>query len=145
MLERKGYAMAKVRPVDLATVPQLRPQDLRLLWVNDWYDGPVEGVVEHKNRRCLMVLQHHGDLARGDAYRWVVWNLSPEQLAEEERWHALFAKHVGDHWCTHDDTHPPSSEEELDPERFYGPLRSRTPLDLSANEAVGWIDELPQR
>jgi len=47
-----------MQDVDLAESPQLAAADLRLLWVNDCYDGPLEAIVEHEGARCLMLL--HG-------------------------------------------------------------------------------------
>ena len=37
--------------VDLTALPKMAPTDLRLLWVNDWYDGPLEAVVENAGER----------------------------------------------------------------------------------------------
>ncbi len=132
--------------VHLATLPKLTPADVRLLWVDDWYDGPLEAMVEHRGERCLMVL-YDRPVARSDddEYRWLLVRLTPEQLAEEERWHGLFAQHVGVHWCFHDEQpHVFPADAERDPALFYGPHRARAKLDLAANAALGWLDELPK-
>ena len=47
-------------------------------------------------------------------FRWLLVRLTPEQAAEEERWHLLFAQHVGEHWCFHPDSphaFPPAATE----------------------------------
>lgn len=132
--------------VVLERLPKLSPSDLRLLWVNDWYDGPLEAVVEHGGARCLMVLHHH-EVASDTPYKWVVFELTPEQLAEEQKWHALYVEHVGDHWCFHDASavpHPPPAQPR-DPERFQTLYESRESVDLSSNVALGWTDEMPKR
>jgi hypothetical protein len=135
--------MADLPPVDLAKLPRIDPGAVRLLWVNDWYDGPLEAVVEHAGERCLMVLHDRRALGTGDhPFRWLLVRLAPEQIAEEERWHALFAEHVGQHWCMHPEPHPPLAEPG-DPERFYGPLRARAKVDLTGNAVLGWLDEIP--
>jgi hypothetical protein len=131
-----------MQDVDLADLPQLAAADLRLLWVNDWYDGPLEAVVEHGGERCLMVL--HGKL---DAYveqpmNWVIFRLSAAQWLDEEHWHALFEEHVGHHWCFHAEA-PPEPIEPRDPTRFYDPYAKRAPRTLG--EALGWVDEMPAR
>ena len=128
--------------VDLTVLPKLAPTDLRLLWVNDWYDGPLEAVVEYVGERRLMVL--HGDDRPDDdtPMRWVLFRLSPEQWSEEERWHALFEDHVGHHWCFHHET-PPESPEAHDARRFYEPYAKRTPRVLESSAASGWVDEMP--
>lgn len=131
--------------VDLTVLPKLAPTDLRLLWVNDWYDGPLEAVVEHAGERQLMVL-HSDDLADDQApMRWVLFRLSSTQWAEEERWHALFEEHVGHHWCFHHETPPesPDSPESQDVRRFYEPYAKRTPRVLETGAACGWVDEMP--
>src|SRR5690606_23904989 len=56
--------------VELERLPKLSPADLKLLWVNDFYDGPLEAVVEHRGACCLMVLHHH-DVSSDNPYKWV--------------------------------------------------------------------------
>ena len=142
-----GKHVTKVPEVELATLPKIAPSDLRLLWVNDWYDGPLEAVVEHASERCLMVL-HHEDASAEQPYSWLVIRLSAEQQADEDKWHALYVQHVGEHWCFHGPTvaHPrPEPEPEPDAERFFGALRTRPTFDLAASTVVGWADEMPAR
>ncbi|MBX3185547.1 MAG: hypothetical protein KF819_00975 [Labilithrix sp.] len=134
--------MAKVPSVDISTLPKLAASELRLLWVNDWYDGPLEAVVEHDGARCLMVLD--GTIDVENAMRWLLFHLTAEQWVEEEKWHALFEEHVGHHWCF-DHEERPEPETPRDPERFYGPYRSRAPLDLSSARPFAWVDEMPAR
>jgi hypothetical protein len=132
--------------VQLERLQKLSPGDLRLLWVNDWYEGPLEAVVEHRGTRCLMVL-HHQDVHSDNPYKWVLFELTPEQLAEEQKWHGLYVEHVGDHWCFHDGSviaHP-APVQPRDPERFHALYKEREDLDLSANVALGWTDEMPKR
>jgi hypothetical protein len=137
--------MGKIAGVELDALPKRQATDLRLLWVNDWYDGPLEAVVEHDGERQLMVL--HDDHAPVDVekpMRWVLFRLSPEQWTEEERWHALFEEHVGHHWCFHHDPAPEPTESQ-DARRFYEPYAKRTPRNLDAGAACGWVDEMPAK
>ena len=136
--------MDKVPSIDLSALPKLAPSDLRLLWVNDWYDGPLEAVVEHRGERCLMVLHHH-EISSDKPYQWLVLRMTPAQLEDEERWHKLFAEQVGDHWCFHGDLklHDAPGGEGRDPATFYDAFKTRAPLDLTKNEAIGWLDEMP--
>jgi len=137
-----GDAMVRARDVDLSGLPKLAGGDLRLLWVNDWYDGPLEAVVERGGERLLMVL--HGEVAthRPDPPRWVLFSLSATAWQEEERWHALFEEHVGHHWCFHHEEEPaPSSARE--PSTFYDAYAKRPPRALDAADAVAWTDEMP--
>jgi hypothetical protein len=130
--------------VDLATLRKLTPRDVRLLWVDDWYDGPLEAMVEHDGERCLMVLYDREVLGTEEPYRWLLVRLTPEQRADEEKWHDLFAKHVGEHWCMHPETpHQVTEDEPIDPDIFYRAYAARAAPDFSKNEAIGWLDEMP--
>lgn len=138
--------MPKTPPLDLGALPKLTPSDVRLLWVNDFYDAPLEAIVEHEGVRCIMVL-HDRSAVTDDALRWVIFRLSAEQLAEEQRWHDLFAEHVGEHWCFHREPHvrTAAATGKRAPERFYDAFKTRVPLVLEPHEAIGWLDEIPQR
>ena len=130
--------------VDFSALPKLAAGDLRLLWVNDWYDGPLEAVVELAGERCLMVLHRKAgaDVNVEEPMQWVLYRLLPAQWAEEERWHALFEEHVGHHWCfNHEAT--PEPADARDTKRFYESHATRTPRSLGANTALGWVDEMP--
>jgi hypothetical protein len=131
--------------IDLNVLPKLAPSDLRLLWVNDWYDGPLEAVVEHAGERQLMVLHDEGRADDEVPMRWVLYRLTPEQWTEEERWHSLFEEHVGHHWCFHHETPAPESPENHDALRFYEPYAKRAPRALESGSACAWVDEMPSR
>ena len=129
-----------MQDVDLARLPHLAAADLRLLWVNDWYDGPLEAVVEHGAERCLMILHGNDVVDVEKPMQWVLFRLSAEQWTDEERWHSLFEEHVGHHWCFHAEE-PPEPIEPNDARRFYEPYAKRSPRLLG--EALGWVDEMP--
>jgi hypothetical protein len=135
--------MHDVSTVDLDQLPKLAASELRLLWVNDWYDGPLEAVVEHERERCLMVLHSGGQLDTDKPMKWVLFHLSAERWKEEERWHELFEVHVGHHWCFHHDPPLPEPTEARDSRRFYDPYAGRKPRELDLQKAVGWVDEMP--
>lgn len=136
--------MPKPSDVVLTALPKLEASDVRLLWVNDWYDGPLEAVVERAGERLLMVLHAMPESRSDDApWQWLLYPLTPAQWAEEDRWHALFEEHVGHHWCFHHEAMP--EPESRDSERFYGLYKSRTPLDLSSNVPVAWLDQMPAK
>jgi hypothetical protein len=129
---------------DLSSLPKLAPTDLRLLWVNDWYDGPLEAVIEHGGERCLMVLNGGSTPDVERPMKWVLYRLSKAQWADEDRWHALFEEHVGHHWCF-DHEAPPEPEEPRETKHFYEPYAKREPRTLERREAFAWVDEMPAR
>lgn len=136
--------MPTLPKLDLAGLPKIAPSDLKLLWVNDWYEGPLEAVVELRGARCLMVLLDKSKVDR-DEYQWVVFELSPEQAADQEKWHALYAEHVGDHWCFHDDSITHTSAPEISSaDTFFSMYRARAPIVLHEDKARGWTDEIPK-
>jgi hypothetical protein len=92
------------------------------------------------------MMLHRHEPAAEKPYLWVVFKLTDEQLTDEERWHRLFAEHVGDHWCFHEGTFVhPAPAAERDPRKFYEPFRERADIDLRREDALGWVDEMPAR
>jgi hypothetical protein len=138
--------LQKIPQVELSKLKKIAAADFRLLWVNDWYDGPLEAIVELADEPCLMVLHSEDPTSDKSPYRWLILRLTSDQRTDEEKWHALFVEHVGDHWCFHDTTkypHPNPATPNPKPEKFYEPYRARPPLDVSNNEVLGWADEMP--
>lgn len=133
-------------PIVPGSLPQLAASDVRLLWVNDWYDVPREAVVEHAGRRCLLRLEDPSALDGSGTVRWLVYPLDASQLREHARWHEEYALHVGTHWCFHDEPHETFAEQEDDerqPERFMASHRNKTPVPLTTLTPVAWLDALP--
>ena len=131
-------------PVDLTTLAQIPASAVRLLWVNDWFDGPREAVVEHGGERCLLVPHDPDAVAREvPPYRWLLYRLEPERLREEERWHALFVHHVGDHWCFHPETPHAAEPGDRDPRIFQAAIAERRPLPVEGEAPLGWLDQMP--
>lgn len=131
-------------PVDLGTLPQISPADVRLLWVNDWYEGPNEAVVEHGGRPCLLVLHDRSVLGeQPPPYRWLLYPLDAERFADEQKWHALFVHHVGDHWCFHPETAHAPETGERDPRIFQAAVDRRTAERGPDEKPVGWLDQFP--
>lgn len=137
--------MLEVPAVDVDALPKLAAGDVRLLWVNDWYDGPLEAVVEHGGVQKLMVLHPDDKVDVEQPMRWVLFGLSPEQWREEERWHSLFEQHVGHHWCFHHAEPPEEPAEPRNQQLFYDAYARRAPRTIDPSTATGWVDEMPTR
>ncbi len=132
--------MFDATPIDLGSLSELAVEDVRILWINDWYDGPIEAVAEYRGERCLMVVHDPDVITTALPWRWVLFSLTPSQREEEERWHRRFVEHVGAHWDCTGGPHPIASG---DHEQFYGPHRERRPRSLAQHEAIGWIASVP--
>lgn len=130
--------------VDLAGLSQIASDQVRLLWVNDWFDGPREAIVEHGGEHFLLVPHDRQAVAEQvPPYRWLLYRLSADRFVEEQRWHALFCHHVGDHWCFHPDMPHAPETGERDPSVFYAAVEARPARDLDAETPFGWVDQMP--
>ena len=68
-----------------------------------------------------------------------MYDLTATEADEEERWHALFVEHVGDHWPFNEGargTVKPTSEHG----KFYDAYAKRLPVDYSSNPVLGWFE-----
>ena len=69
---------------------------VRWLWINNWYDGPLEGVVQVGEERLYAIVK---DQKEDWTRVFELLRLSPEDWAKEDERHALFCECVGTHWC----------------------------------------------
>lgn len=128
-----------VSDVSLAPSERLDADEFRLLWVDDWYDGPLAGMVARGGERFYLVVHDRGVLGTDQPWRWVALRLSPAALDEQLEQHALFAHHVGEHWCSHE-ARDPEIEGERSPGAFYAQQATRPSLTRADAEVVGWFD-----
>jgi hypothetical protein len=127
---------------DYARVPHLEPSDVQLLWACDFWDGPLNGVLTFRGERHWYETVAGGPDDPSRARVAVVVRLTPEQLAEEERWHRLFQEKVGTHmdvvpgrnW-TPDLVEPQDKHHE-----FYEPYAKRAPLEIGDGDVLGWFE-----
>src|ERR1017187_10939146 len=105
-------------------VQKLDRKDLRLLWYADFWDGPINGlcICDEKKSWFEMVAENEDDFPDVMQRRFLVFELSPEQLVEEEYWHELFRQKVGTH-CDFEEPHPEVKPPELHP-AYYEAHRS---------------------
>ena len=78
----------------------LNHKDFKMLWANDWYDGPLSGMALYKNEKCFYFLE---DILFEDVinrYKWLykVYKLTPEQINYEEEKQKCFVENVGSHF-----------------------------------------------
>jgi len=84
-----------------ADVQQQYPEasNVKLLWHNGFWDGPLDGVCEYEGRRHAFSIVVSSMNARDRIY--VVTELASEQLAALEEQHARFQQYVGTHTDYH--------------------------------------------
>jgi hypothetical protein len=133
--------MSAIAPISLEGLPTLDTRDIRLLWINDWYDGPIEAVVEYAGAPALFVLHDPALVGTDLPWRWVVFALPPKVCEQEARWQRLFVQHVSDGWDYTGVEHPPPSGRTA---AFYEPYATRTPIDVTRLRPLGWVAEMPE-
>jgi hypothetical protein len=134
-LEGRVWAALAGQP-DPANVNKLDPRDLRLLWVDDYYDGPLSGAVLLAGKlRWFIVcaeVNHHR--------RYAVYDLSEPEIAQERQWHALFVEHVGDHYAFDEHGSTGTVKPLSEHAKFYDAYAKRTAVDYSRNPILGWFE-----
>jgi 3-isopropylmalate/(R)-2-methylmalate dehydratase small subunit len=118
--------MLKWRPIDerdLSNVPRLDETAIRLIWSMEWWDGPLNGIVQYNGELCWFNLHHEDEEATH--YNYVLLPLTAAELKEVRRfWWSKGRHHTSD--CF-------EPEELTDvPEDWIGP-------DLRNAKAIGWF------
>jgi hypothetical protein len=130
-------------PDDYLRAPQVDRAEIRLLWHVDFWDGARSGMLLYRGEECwFQVVAESEDYNPHWYLRFVVLRLTPEQHAEECRWHELFRTKVGVH--TDYDKQEQRAVGFLRPRErwheFYGPYQRRTPPEFSGNQVLGWFE-----
>lgn len=117
---------------------KLNWNDIRLLWYGDFWDGPMNGLCIYNDRKCWFEMIEESPDSPVDApRRFIVVNLSAQELADEEHWHDLFRSQVG----THMDVGEPCPE--VKPKalhrEFYEVYSQRRKPDYLDRPALGWF------
>ena len=132
------------QPDGYRALPLVPREAANLLWFSDFWDGPRSGMLEYNDERCWfeVIAENEDDDLTGWYRRFVIIRLTADQLAEEDRWHALFRENVG--WHTDYLEEAPGRYEGLCPQEqhqaFYAQYQKRVPLDLSNNEVLAWFE-----
>jgi hypothetical protein len=129
----------ELAPDDFSAIAEIPRAAVRVLWTDDFWDGPPSGIAEWEGRRYRFEMKDRSTLGLDEEPRRRYWliALSSEQLREEERWQDLFCANV---WTGFDYTGrlehcaPPSEHG-----KFYEPYAARAAPDYSKNEVVGWF------
>jgi hypothetical protein len=120
---------------DPAGLPQINKNAFRILWCDDWYDGPISGLLLYQDRRYLFATFDELD---DGTRRLFVFEPSKEELRQEEDWHRLFVQKVGSHY-----TYLDAKGIECTPEQwreFYDVYEKRAKPDYSDNSVIGWFE-----
>ena len=137
---RPKKTLGELAPGDLSEVVEIPATAVRVLWVDDYYDGPLSGIAEWEGQRFRFEMTDRSTLGHEEAVsrrRYWLIALTPEQLGKEEKWQKLFCAHV---WTGFDYTgRPEHRAPESEHAKYYEPYAARAEPDYSGNEVVGWF------
>jgi hypothetical protein len=130
-------------PDTYSKVTQIPRENVRLLWHSGFWDGPLSGMLEYDGEHCWFEMFSENEDDEQTWYRrFVILRLSPDQLADENRWHDLFRKHVGGH--TDYDSEQKRSHDTIKSKeqwsQFYDEYKARPEPDYSSNLVIGWFE-----
>ncbi len=106
---------------------------------NDFWDGPLSGVLAYQGRLRWFECCNFELAVDAEPRRYLIHDLTDAEVADEEKWHALFVEHVGDHWTLSEDGRRGSLKPEAESAKFYAPYSKRTPPDYATNPILGWF------
>jgi hypothetical protein len=75
---------------------QINLNEIKVLWDNDWYDGPLCGILLYDNNKYYYhVDQENNSLVDKSWYRlFFIYKLTPEQVIKEEERQKCFRENV---------------------------------------------------
>jgi hypothetical protein len=129
---------------DLVRLPKIDWHSAKLLWHDDYCDGPTSGLFLYQNKRYwFQVFDKSEDSNSPDYFRrFVILELTENQMKEEVHWHELFVEKVGTH--TDYDESGKRVIGALKPKEnwheFYDAYEKRQKPNLLNNIVIGWAE-----
>lgn len=71
--------------------------ELKMLWYDDYYDGPLSGLALYNNKKVWFNMKENRYDNIFHTRTFNIYELTKEQLEEEEYWHHRFRNEVGHH------------------------------------------------
>ena len=120
---------------DYASFPHVPLNAVRLLWICDYNDLTLSGMLVYQGRlRWYQICDY---VPETDTHRYVIRELTDVEATEEEKWEPLFLEHVGDHFAA-DHKHPDKHLSEH--AKFYQPYGNQPRPDYSTRPIIGWFE-----
>jgi hypothetical protein len=129
---------------DLVRLTKIDWHSAKLLWHDDYCDGPKSGLLLYQNKRYWFQVFKDNEESNLSDYlrRFVILELTENQMKEEVHWHELFVEKVGTH--TDYDENGKRVIGALKPEEiwheFYDAYEKRQKPDLLNNIVIGWAE-----
>jgi len=115
------------------------PERIQILYHSNWWDGMLSGAIKYKNKRYWVncdIDEHH--------YRiFGIYDLTEEEWKEEDYWHNLFEKYVGEHTKHNERNNRVKAElkDYKDHHKFYDSAKERKEKDLKSKIPIGYYDD----
>ena len=121
------------------SIPEILYNELTFLWVGDYYDGMLEGMLKYKNEKYKFEIIT--DYTKGIYPRtFAIIELTENEIKEEEYWNQQFEKHVGNHYNLET-----KEERKVKPQSghhlFYDEFKKRKNKSYDKNIVKGWYIE----
>jgi hypothetical protein len=113
-------------------LPQIPSASVRFLWHSAYCDGPLDGLLELQGKKYWYTKCDENDTDEGWYRRFLIVEVTEEQLAEEERWQKLFQQHVR--------PGPGKLRPKQEWGLFYDQYKAREPRDFGRNQVIGWFE-----
>jgi len=118
-----------------------RLEDVVLLWVYDYWDGPLAGLAHHAGRDYWFEIEAFDSDDPPIERHYFLFELTDQELADEKEWHHRFQQHVGTH--TDYDTTGRRDLSGLRPvsewPKFYDEFEKRPRPCYTSRAPVGWF------
>lgn len=109
-------------------VPQIAEEELSPVMIADFYDGPLEGIVEYKGQKFWYEVV--SDFVNQQSRYFALVELSNEDYKVELYWHRLFEDHVSKGL---------SEEQKAEWESTYGVYQKQRENTYGGKQVVGWF------
>lgn len=81
---------------------RIKEDDIKILFIVDWWDGPLSGMCLWQDEKYWFSATdewyevYDGENKHEYFRKFEIYEMTPEQIATEEKWHQLFIEKVGD-------------------------------------------------
>jgi pantothenate kinase-related protein Tda10 len=120
-------------------VLEIKYEELIFLWVGDYYDGKLDGILKYKNQKYKFeIITDYTKAIYPRIFALII--LTADEMKEEDYWNEQFEKYVGNHYnynTTDERIIKPPSAHHL----FYDAFNKRKNKNYNNNTVKAWYME----
>jgi hypothetical protein len=122
-----------------SSVPKIEDSDFKVLWMDDYYDGMLVGMLEYENRKFRYeIISDFTENIRPRVF--AIIELTQKQIDEELYWNNLFKKYVGNH-NNFDSDEKLVQQPQTMHHFFYDKYKQRQEPNYDLNIVKGWFTQ----